>query len=78
MSTVTSIRTARNRGPVTCRKLLTPGEVATLFGVDPKTVVRWANQGRFATIRTLGSDRQLGHRRFFEDEVRAALNGGAS
>ncbi|MGB8380888.1 MAG: MerR family DNA-binding transcriptional regulator, partial [Dermatophilaceae bacterium] len=23
-------------------KLLTPGEVATLFRVDPKTVTRWA------------------------------------
>jgi excisionase family DNA binding protein len=51
-------------------RLLTPGEVATLFRVDPKTVTRWASAGRIGSIRTPG-----GHRRFRESEVRALLHG---
>jgi len=49
-------------------RLLTPGEVATLFRVDPKTVTRWASAGRIGSIRTPG-----GHRRFRESEVHAML-----
>jgi excisionase family DNA binding protein len=49
-------------------RLLTPGEVATLFRVDPKTVTRWASAGRIGSIRTPG-----GHRRFRESEVRGLL-----
>jgi excisionase family DNA binding protein len=52
-------------------ELLTPGEVATLFRVDPKTVTRWAKTGRLDSIRTPG-----GHRRFRETEVRALLEHG--
>ena len=51
-------------------RLLTPGEVAALFRVDPKTVTRWAASGRISSIRTPG-----GHRRFRESEVRALLAG---
>lgn len=51
-------------------RLLTPGEVATLFRVDPKTVTRWAAAGRISSIRTPG-----GHRRFRESEVRLLLSG---
>lgn len=51
-------------------KLLTPGEVARLFRVDPKTVTRWAAAGRISCIRTPG-----GHRRFRESEVRALVEG---
>jgi excisionase family DNA binding protein len=50
-------------------RLLTPGEVATLFRVDPKTVTRWATAGRIGSIRTPG-----GHRRFRETEVKALLS----
>jgi len=32
-------------------RLLTPGEVATIFRVDPKTVTRWAKNGRISSIR---------------------------
>jgi excisionase family DNA binding protein len=53
-------------------RLLTPGEVAALFRVDPKTVTRWAAAGRISSIRTPG-----GHRRFRESEVRALLEGEA-
>lgn len=44
--------------------LMTPGEVAALFRVDPKTVTRWAAAGRIGSIRTPG-----GHRRFRHSEV---------
>lgn len=50
--------------------LLTPGEVAVMFHVDPKTVTRWANAGKLTSVRTLG-----GHRRFREAEVRGLLGG---
>lgn len=52
-------------------KLLTPAEVAALFRVDPKTVTRWAKQGKLTSIRTLG-----GHRRYKESEVLGLLNQG--
>ena len=48
--------------------LLTPSEVAALFRVDPKTVTRWAQDGRLSSVRTLG-----GHRRFRATEVHALL-----
>lgn len=48
--------------------LLTPGEVAVLFRVDPKTVTRWAKAGKLTSIRTLG-----GHRRYRESEVKELL-----
>lgn len=44
--------------------LLTPGQVAAMFHVDPKTVTRWAHAGRLGSLRTPG-----GHRRFKESEV---------
>lgn len=50
--------------------LLTPAEVASMFRVDPKTVTRWAKQGKLSSIRTLG-----GHRRYRESEVRDLLEG---
>lgn len=49
-------------------RLLTPGEVAKLFRVDPKTVSRWASAGKLSRIRTPG-----GHNRFQLSEVRAKL-----
>lgn len=48
--------------------LLTPGEVADLFRVDPKTVGRWARTGKIRCFRTVG-----GHRRFYAEDVRALL-----
>jgi len=56
--------------PVPPEKFLTPGEVAALFRVDPKTVTRWASSGRITSIKTPG-----GHRRFREREIMAMLNG---
>ena len=56
--------------PEATERLMTPGEVATMFRVDPKTVTRWAAAGRIGSIRTPG-----GHRRFRESEVRTLLDG---
>jgi len=50
-------------------RLLTPGAVAAMFGVDPKTVSRWSKAGKLTAVRTLG-----GHRRFRAAEVHALLN----
>ncbi|RJL20208.1 helix-turn-helix domain-containing protein [Bailinhaonella thermotolerans] len=50
-------------------KLLTPKEVAALFRVDPKTVVRWGNAGHLPAIRT-PSGKLL---RFRLSDVEAAL-----
>lgn len=49
-------------------RLLTPGEVAAIFRVNPKTVTRWARSGKLHAIKTLG-----GHRRFLASEVRDSL-----
>lgn len=54
--------------PDSSDQLLTPGQVAALFAVDPKTVTRWAQDGRLTCIRTLG-----GHRRFSAAEVHALI-----
>jgi excisionase family DNA binding protein len=64
------LRRRKERVVDTGDRLLTPGEVAALFRVDPKTVTRWAAAGRISSIRTPG-----GHRRFRESEVRALLEG---
>ena len=46
--------------------LLTPAEVAAVFGVSPKTATRWAQARQLSSIRTLGV-----HRRYPQDEVEA-------
>ena len=43
--------------------------MARLFGVDPKTVSRWADAGKLSAMRTLG-----GHRRYRADEVHRLLD----
>jgi excisionase family DNA binding protein len=48
--------------------LLTPGEVAAILHVDPKTVSRWAASGRLPFVRTPG-----GHRRYRRSTVEAFL-----
>jgi excisionase family DNA binding protein len=57
------------REPPQAPALLTPGEVARLFGVDAKTVTRWARAGQLPSLKTLG-----GHRRYPEREIRDLLD----
>lgn len=50
--------------------LLTRAEVASMFGVDAKTVTRWAKADRLSVVWTLG-----GHRRYLAAEVERLLTG---
>lgn len=59
-----------NYGVIAGGDLMTPGEVAAVFRVDPKTVTRWAQAGKLSSVRTLG-----GHRRFHREEVEKLLKG---
>ena len=47
---------------------LRTAQVAELLHVSPKTVSRWAQEGRLPYLRTLG-----GHRRYPDAEIRALL-----
>lgn len=47
---------------------LTPKEAADLFGVNPKTVTRWAKAGKIPSFLTIG-----GHRRFRRADVEEAM-----
>ena len=49
---------------------ITTGEAASLLGVSPKTVARWANEGKLPHITTLG-----GHRRFPKHELLRLTSG---
>lgn len=51
-------------------KKLRTSEVANLFGVTPRTVQLWADEGKLTTTRTIGGDR-----RFDPAEVERKLNG---
>ena len=45
-------------------------QVAAILHVSPKTVSRWAKEGRLPYIKTLG-----GHRRYPESKIRAIVDG---
>jgi excisionase family DNA binding protein len=47
-------------------RYLRVSQVATLFQVNPKTITRWAKEGKLPCLRTLG-----GHFRYPEKEIRA-------
>jgi excisionase family DNA binding protein len=47
---------------------LPTAEVAALLHVSPKTVARWAKEGKLPFMRTLG-----GHRRYPEAKIRELL-----
>jgi excisionase family DNA binding protein len=49
-------------------RYLRTAQVAALLHVSPKTVTRWAQEGRLPYLRTLG-----GHRRYPDAEIRALL-----
>jgi excisionase family DNA binding protein len=47
---------------------LLPSEVAEALQVSPKTVTRWAKQGKLASRRTLG-----GHRRYAPADIESLV-----
>ena len=49
---------------------LRTAEVADLLSVSPKTVSRWAKEGKLPYLKTLG-----GHRRYPEAEIRDLAEG---
>ena len=58
---------------ITAEVILTPGEVARLYGVDPKTVTRWAKTGKIpqgSWFWTPG-----GARRYRGNAIVALING---
>ena len=48
---------------------LRTAEVADILHVSPKTVSRWAKEGKLPFVRTLG-----GHRRYPDSEIRALVD----
>lgn len=57
----------KERGSVSEKNTMSASEVAKDWGVDPKTVTRWARSGKIpksAYFVTLG-----GHRRFYVDQM---------
>jgi excisionase family DNA binding protein len=55
----------RTRPVPDAEPFLYPAQVADLLHVSPKTIARWAKQGRLSYQRTLG-----GHRRYPEQAIR--------
>jgi excisionase family DNA binding protein len=55
----------RTRPAPDAEPLLYPSQVADLLHVSPKTITRWAKDGRLPYRRTLG-----GHRRYPEQTIR--------
>ncbi len=67
------VAVARQAGAKRVDGYLTTGEAARLLGVSPKTVSRWADQGRIVHLVTIG-----GHRRFARsviEQTRVAMGG---
>lgn len=52
------------------REYLRVAEVADLFHVSTKTVVRWATEGKLPHVLTLG-----GHRRFPREDIEKVVEG---
>lgn len=50
-------------------QVLSASDVADLFGVDPKTVTRWAKAGQLPSFKTPG-----GHRRYRKSDCTKFIN----
>jgi excisionase family DNA binding protein len=57
------------RGTVVRDEYLRAGDVARLLHVSPKTVARWATEGKLPYVRTLG-----GHRRFSGPQIQELVD----
>ena len=60
----------RGKAAPTAPRYLRAAEVADLLHVSPKTVSRWAQEGKLPFLKTLG-----GHRRYPEAEIRKLAEG---
>lgn len=61
---------AEERQRTAKREYLRVAEVADLFHVSTKTVVRWATEGKLPHVLTLG-----GHRRFPREDIEKVVEG---
>jgi excisionase family DNA binding protein len=59
-----------DKAATTSPSYLRAAEVADILHVSPKTVSRWAKEGKLPFLKTLG-----GHRRFAEAEIRDLAEG---
>jgi excisionase family DNA binding protein len=55
------------------RPLVSIGEAARIFGVNPRTLRRWEADGKIRSQRTLG-----GHRRYDRADIEAVAAGRAA
>jgi excisionase family DNA binding protein len=60
----------RGKAATTAPSYLRAAEVADILHVSPKTVSRWAKEGKLPFLKTLG-----GHRRYPEAEIRTLAEG---
>ena len=60
----------RGKTATTYPSYLRAAEVADILHVSPKTVSRWAKEGKLPFLKTLG-----GHRRYPEAEIRKLAEG---
>jgi len=60
----------RGKAAPTAPSYLRAAEVADILHVSPKTVSRWAKEGKLPFLKTLG-----GHRRYPEAEIRQLAEG---
>jgi excisionase family DNA binding protein len=51
---------------------LAPAQVASMFGVDPKTVARWVKGGKLEGVRVFMTPG--GHRRYSESDLERLRN----
>jgi excisionase family DNA binding protein len=58
------------KAAITYPSYLYTAEVADILDVSPKTVSRWAKEGKLPFLKTLG-----GHRRYPEAEIRDLAEG---
>ncbi len=66
---VTRPASVGNKSSRSTERYLRGAEVAELLQVSPKTVARWAKDGKLPYLRTLG-----GHRRYPEPSIRALVD----
>jgi excisionase family DNA binding protein len=54
---------------------LRTAEVARMLHVSPKTITRWASEGKLPSVRTLGGHRRFSRRQIVELTERLAREG---